>query len=274
VTGVGLGEFFPHYMRLKPPGAEETRLPHNMLLGLAAQCGIAGGLAALTCLLLPLTLNWLAGTGAGARRPEDRVLLGCVQAGLAAWSLHALADFNCEIPGTVMLVAILPLLALPSPPAAIAAAADPVPSHGAGLAVRLGALSLGLLAMTAIARWPGELAYQRLTELAGTQGVSLDTLHTATVRTARLLPWSPYPWSLLGRCADEAGAAGLALACYEKASGRAPHRSGFHARAAASALAAGDPGKAREALAAAAAWYPHSPEVRDLARKLAPLPPP
>jgi len=286
LTGVGLGEFFPEYMRLKAPGAEETRLPHNMFLGLAAQCGIGGALAALACLVLPLALGWLAPAVPGSAGMADRLFLGCVQAGLAAWSLHALADFNSEIPGTVMIVAILPLLVL-APGAGVGTPVGAAPPGGAvtgreggamigraGCAVRLGALLLALSAMAAIGRVPGELAYRELTELATTRGASLDVLHAAAVRAGQWLPWSPYPWSFLGRCADEAGAGGLALACYGEASVRTPHRSGFQARLAASALAAGDLARAREALARAMTWYPHSPEVQELARKMGPPPPP
>jgi hypothetical protein len=72
VAGVGLGEFFPWYMRLKPAGAEETRLPHCMVLGFAAQAGVLAGVAALGCLLLPLLpLRHLARNGRMKSAADD-----------------------------------------------------------------------------------------------------------------------------------------------------------------------------------------------------------
>ena len=112
LTGQGLGEFFPNYMRLKPLTAEETRDPHNFLLGMMAQCGIIGGIAALIALLFPFALA-LKGKLADAASPSAD-LLPAVLAGLAAWSTHTLFEFNELIPGTFFIVGWFICLALPT----------------------------------------------------------------------------------------------------------------------------------------------------------------
>lgn len=308
LTGVGLGEFFPHYMRLKPENAEETRLPHNMLLGLAAQCGLAGGVAAALCLALPLLLVWLcAGAAAGrispgvpaaapgSASPEvagvDVPLVFAAQVGLAAWSLHSLADFNFEIACFPALVGVLTVVMVqlsgaPEPPAVpgqkgkrsrgggpAAPVARDVAATPAGTAwspswrrVFVGtALVLALAAVAGIWRWPGEQAYQEAYNAIGVRDFDLDVLRAQALTAARLLPSSPQPWQLLGRAAEGCRAYPLAIEAYGEAVKRSPHRAAFFTHLARNHLSQGDRAAARQAMAQALAWYPLSRANRELA---------
>jgi hypothetical protein len=264
LTGVGLGEFFPNYLRLKPPAAEETRLPHNMLLGMAAQCGIPGGAAAAVCLLLPFWLWWLALHG--RLSGVDPWLIGVGEIGLFAWSIHALTDFNCEITGSMMIVAMLPLLLLP--------AAEPLPAPASprsripAMAGRAAAAFLGLAGLLALTRVPGEYSYQRLTSLVRSPQVSFGQVWEMAGRAGQQLPWSPYPWMVLGRKADELAAPEIALQAYDEARRRAPHRAAFHLRAADCAWRLGDREKALAAFREAQIWYPHAKRNAEFARRL------
>jgi len=111
LTGAGLGEFFPWYMRLKPIGMEETRDPHNFLLSMLSQCGVAGGVAALACIGLPfaLALGWLRQHWAKTPRPQSIAAIGAA----AAWGTHALFQFNDLVPASLYSAALLGLLVLP-----------------------------------------------------------------------------------------------------------------------------------------------------------------
>ena len=264
LTGIGLGEFQSHFLRVKPAEAEEARHPHNLLLSMAAQSGVAGGAAAALCLALPLALGPVLGRRRGA---ADDALLFFVRAGLASWCLHSLTDFNLMVPGTLGTAAVLPLLVLDVPP------------HQEGETSRRGRTAAwavaGMLAAGALAslwRYPGELAYARQTRLLR-RGVDTDAVYEQAARTGRLLPLSPYPWSALGRLAWKRGQFGLARRAYREAVRRAPHRSAFRRHLAEALVALGEPEAAREHARAAVTWHGTDPKARELARRLGVLPP-
>jgi len=261
VTGVGLGEFFPWYLRLKPAGAEESRQPHNLLLGFASQAGIAGGAAALVLLSLPLFLRY-----AWTRRniSYDAAMLSAVEIGLAAWCLHALVDFDVQIPGTVVTAAVLPLLALRPPPRQESRSVKSKSMLHAP--VRWGAALLGLLLASGIARWPGEKTYARMWAATGT--MPLADLHAAAEAASRRMPWNPYPWALLGRTADARDDAETSAAAWTEALLRTPHRAAFHRAAAEAYLRLGNRDQAAHHARIALEWYPTDPDVHNLARRL------
>ena len=264
VTGIGLGEFQSHFLRVKPAGAEEARHPHNLLLSMAAQSGVAGGAAAALCLALPLALGPVLRRRRGA---GDDGLVFLVRTGLASWCLHSLTDFNLLVPGTLGTAAILPLLALDVPPDQEGG----VPRRGRAVARAVaGTLAAGALA--SLWRYPGELAYARQTRLLQ-HGADTSVVHAQATHVARLLPLSPYPWSTLGRLAWQRGQFGLAQRAYREAVSRAPHRSVFRRHLAEALVALGELGHAREHARAAVTWYGTDPKARELAERLGVLPP-
>lgn len=126
LTGRGLGEFYPWYVRLKPFGAELSRDAHSFLASCASQCGVLGVAAALLALAFPWVqvvrrTRWSLGGGDAAPRLTAEAVLSCLPvAGYAAWSVHALFQFNELVPGTVYLLTTLPLLARSPQPSATA----------------------------------------------------------------------------------------------------------------------------------------------------------
>jgi hypothetical protein len=259
LTGVGLGEFFPEYMRIKPFVAEETRVAHNMVLEMLSQAGGLGGLAALLCVLLPAW--FVLGPGSAQRGDDDALSLAAV-AGLSAWSLHALLDMDLQVPPTVMIAAVLPLFCCRQP-------------DGAG-AARLRAverwlyLGLAVLALLALWRVPGERAFRRLADEAGRLGPA--ELEAATQDAARRLPFSPEPWATYGREALARGRPADAAEAFVQAQARTPHRSAFRAWQAQSRLLAGDLPAAATAAREAWALYPGSSRAMLLNALLAWLP--
>lgn len=260
VTGVGLGEFFPHYMRLKTADAEETRVPHNFILNLLSQAGIAAGAAVLVCYLVPLFARALIRHGSGRSPPLLETAV--IQAGLAAWLLHALLDFNIMIPGTVQTVVVLPMLLMHGEPAV----EPPAGKFQRDWKRRGLLLGVALFATAGIWRWPGERAYQRFYNNTRSGEVSTATLREQAARAAGLLPLSPYPWTVFGRVAEQRFRHGLAMKAYRRAAARAPHRASLHAKVARSAWKVGRHQEARQALRRALQWYPANPEFRDMAK--------
>jgi hypothetical protein len=244
-TGAGLGEFLNAYVRLKPLGAEETRAAHNLVLEMLSQCGLLGGLAGLLCALLPV---WLSLRRPAAGAPGDDLLAAAAVAGLGAWVLHALLDFNLQIPPTVALAAVLPVFCWPADGSS--------PSLPAGRAQRLLLVFLGGCAVLALWRVPGERAFRRLGDsLART--AARDAAVVAR-QAARWLSLSPEPLAMYGKellaqgePAAAASALGLALV-------RAPHRSALYAWRAEAALRSGDLASAEAAARQAWERYPWS----------------
>jgi tetratricopeptide (TPR) repeat protein len=256
LTGVGLGEFFPQYLLLKPFAAEETRVAHNLVLEMLSQAGGFAGLAALLCVLLPA---WFALGRGAAQRGGDELLALAAVAGLGGWGLHALLDFNLQIPPTVMIAAVLPLFCWRS-------------SDGAAVS-RLGGVERSLLAglaVVALLAWwrvPGERAFRLLAD--GVPRLSLSELGEETLRTARVLPLSPEPWATYGRESLARGRPAEAAEAFRQALLRAPHRSALQAWRGQALLLAGDVPAA--AVAAREAWtlYPGSPRAMLLSALLA-----
>tara|TARA_B100000809_G_scaffold141929_1_gene139490 strand:- start:2177 stop:3196 length:1020 start_codon:yes stop_codon:yes gene_type:complete len=264
-AGAGVGEFFPNHMRLKRAGAEETRLPHNLLLYFLSQCGIVGGLAGLLFIVQPVIL-WFRRIGS---EPPDPLAFGCVIAGMLAWSAHALADFDLHVPATMMMVVTLPLLVLQLPSAV-----------SGGLWWHRSLCMLAALACLANLFWiPGDMAHQdlqlamdfqqRLTQQsppgrAPRPGALLPLVDRVGKRT----PWSPYPYDSFGKHAFQLREYALAREAFMAAAERAPHRSSVYKQIADCSIELGELKVAREYLEKALLWYPHDPRLSSRIRRL------
>jgi hypothetical protein len=245
-------------MSLNPPGAEETRVAHSFFLSFLSECGIVGGLAAGLWLLQPLLL--VLGWRSGRLSVRDEGYALAVFCGLTGWLLHGLADFNVYIPGSVMLVSCLPAMAFDAPPADVSATRRQ--------RRRIVLLALGLIAVAGLWRLPGERAYQLLAAEAQARELNWSRLRRKGERAGRLLWRSPYPLDILGKAAQHLGDHRRAVAAFEEAIRRTPHRAAFHAHLAESQLALGDVAAAQHSVASALAWYPHNPKYRKLAERI------
>lgn len=252
VTGAGLGEFFPWYMRLKPLSAEETRDPHNLLLSMASQCGLAGMLAALAIIGLPFYLTWKPFS-----ERQNLALRTAACAGAGAWGVHALFQFNELIPATVCLVPVVGLLA-----ATGTFCEDPGPD-----AERLPLLPVwlrpvlalaGCLACLPLGRVPGERLFQIVNsrrDLHPEQAVAM--LREANRRLSR----SPAPPRMLAEVGLALRQLDVALEGAEEMVRRTPHRAAAHLRLARLRILRGEWALAETALDQAALWYPGDGDV-------------
>lgn len=247
VTGVGLGEFLSAYLEIKPFGAEETRAAHNLILEMLAQTGAAGGVAGACCILLPV---WLS---LRRREPGDETLHAAAVAGLGAWSLHALLDFDLQIPPTVTLAAAMPLFCRPG-----GGGARPQ-GRPAGVLERGLLAGLAVLSVAALWRVPGEDAFRRLSDLLGDAGD--EVIEAAAGRASCLLPLSPEPPAMWGREQIARGRPVRAADAFRQALARTPRRSALHAWLAHALLVAGDFAGAETAAREAWGRYPGSPRA-------------
>ena len=105
--GGGIGEYRNYYLQYKTPGFEGVVLPHSASVALISQCGVSGVLAVLAILygFIKMGRKYLS-----LSHPLNHFIFG----GILAWLIHAQADFNFFIPGTVMtLAALLALMEIP-----------------------------------------------------------------------------------------------------------------------------------------------------------------
>jgi len=257
LTGVGLGEFFPHYIRLKPAGAEETRQPHNLLLAFASQAGVGAALLAALILALPFLLElakrraWLCAI--------DCRLWRALQVGLVAWALHALLDFHLQIPALVATAALLPVLMQ----------VPPQPCRESARRCWL-LLPLALCAVSALWLWPQATAFQRLQDLINNPRIHDSYIvYSQTKITASVWPVASAPWATFARWADARGMSELAVIGWQQAVQRAPHRAGYHYHLAVSLWRCGDIASASVSAAEALHWYPGQPRNQQLITMIA-----
>lgn len=201
LTGVGMGEFFPWHLRLKPPNAEETRLPHNTILLFLSQCGLLGAAAALYFLVSPLLL-WRRCAKGRTKLVSPGLWLVAV-GGWLAWAAHSLADFNLQIPGTMLLVAALPILAIDLTQTAT------LPQHSGATVWRVQLLILALAGIANLWQVPGARRYQELTNHRqetiqspadnARQRLQPEGLYKLAEQCAVWQPHSPDPWDIAGK---------------------------------------------------------------------------
>ncbi len=304
LLGVGLGEFFPWYMRLKPPGAEETRIPHSILMLFASQ----GGLLGLLALAGWTTANALAigrqlpqavksppkskpaqaavpprqkdagASPAGQQSPPlaasspasplDGLLVGAVALGATAWLLHALVDFNMQIPGTVGTVAALAgLFAGVSPPPG-----DRPPLALPPVAAYALAVLLGVLAFAGLWRLPGERVYQQFYQASQTPDNDWEDCRRLAELARRRLPFSPYPDIVLAKLATARNQPHVASIALQQALERTPHRGSLWYALCHLHLANRRFEAARQAYQQAILWHPHAEPRQELDRLFAPRP--
>lgn len=253
MTGHGLGEFFPNYMRLKSLEAEETRDPHNFLLGMMAQCGILGGIAAICALGLPFLIALK-----GKLTDSDSPLLPAVLSGLCAWSAHTLFEFNELIPGTFYIVVWFLCFILPQP----SADSPRLPKWA-----RIPAAILAIFALLPLLRIPAEYTFQQL-ENGNAEGSPFSILKELDERLPRSVGPAdvryrlsinallPRPDSRKTTSMPENYAAENAWQSVNILVKRTPHRSSSWHKYALTAAAMGNWDETRKAVATTRQWYP------------------
>ncbi len=259
VAGIGLGEFFPNYLRIKPPDAEETRLVHNLFLHFLSQCGLLGGVAALFFLIQPLIIWWSHKT----KRLLCSIPEFCfaVLIGYGAWMWHSLTDFNIQITGSLFIAAILPVLIL-------SGTTKGKNDNKTGKTISISLFFLAITGLSSIGRISGEKAYQQLYNKQFNP-ISAHALTNEVQAISKKMPYSPYPWDILGKKALSQSQIDLAIYAFEEAKKRTPHRASYYGFSAHCLLLKGNLPEALKNINTALQWYPHKRDYLNLKKKIA-----
>lgn len=169
LIGAGWGEFYYEYMQNKSDGTEESpRSPHNVILAFGSQAGVLAMLALAAVMLWPFAV--LAVRARRGRIDGETALLAI---GLAAISLHSLADVNDIVPASAALWGAVSLMVVSG-----GAPSAPSRSRGVGAYLLLAAvLTLSVLNFE---------CSRRLAQLEGYTGMSSARIVELADAAARL----------------------------------------------------------------------------------------
>ena len=257
ILGVGLGEFFPFYLKLKPPGAEETRLAHNLFLHFASQCGFIGGVAAILFLIHPVIL-WL-NVKKGKLLLTNPTIFYAIFLGICAWLFHSLTDFNIQISGTVIIVCLLPILTIKT--------TDHIKSTSDNKLIIVWVCVLAIIGFSPLSRFFGEEKYQRFYNKQY-KSITAQSLVAEVKAVSSTMPFSPYPWDILGKKSLQQSQIDLAIYSFQEANKRTPHRAAYYAFLAQCKLSKRELSEALENINTALIWYPHKPQYLQIKQSI------
>lgn len=112
-TGTGWGDFFTDYPRLKLLSNDETpHSPHNLVLFFGSQCGLAGFLAALALLAVPLFAGFrkVLRMRKESGLTDETLLAAGLLGSLTVISLNSLIEVGIEVPAYAALLILLSAL--------------------------------------------------------------------------------------------------------------------------------------------------------------------
>ena len=275
ITGVGWGDFFHEYMRIKGvPGSEAPHTPHNFILSFAAQTGIAGLAASLLVIGTPF-LGYMRRLKL-RMRPDWRET--AILAGWLGWCAHSLIDFNIQVPGTVGMATVMLLLL----PLNNADSANPDSDSDAGeprakiisssnskhsfILMSLAAILAAAAITFSLSRWNFESKQTRLMTTCGMtmmgsvekripSNSEVDALLNACVQIA---PRSPFPWICAGNSAQRLGEWERSRYFFKEAVKRAPERASAYYHLFLAEMALGDRKAAAENIEKAAELFPNA----------------
>ena len=253
--GVGMGEYYTHYLQNKSSRAPVTRFAHSLFLCFLSQCGVFGGIAALIMLFYPIWLMILIIKR--KLRFQSEAIWVAVFSGSLAWAGHSLLDFNIQVPSTVATFLILPSLGLKF--------------HKDDLIVPLrrfipvgliGLLFVGIC-LIPITRFNGEKNYKILSQLIKNQS-SEKNIYTIGEIASRKLPYSPYPASKIAQFAIKSEQYEYAVKQLKDCIRRTPHRSTYYALLAQVYEKMGKKDDALLSIELALLWYPTNKKYKEI----------
>lgn len=112
-TGTGWGDFFTDYPGLKLLSNDETpHSPHNLVLFFGSQCGLAGFLAALALLAVPLSAGFrkVLRMRKESGLTDETLLAAGLLGSLTVISLNSLIEVGIEVPAYAALLILLSAL--------------------------------------------------------------------------------------------------------------------------------------------------------------------
>lgn len=268
LTGVGWGDFFHEYMKIKTVISDEApHDPHNFVLTFASQTGIAGLLVSAAFLVYPAwaLLNKVRKGWTGFSSVFSLESMAFV--GWTAWTLHTLSDINFEIPGTVATALVIVFAALYSSGTTDTARRKSLKFMWILLwgGIALSSIIFSLYAIK------GEIAFFELQELCDYRTrtpeefakISTDEVNLALYRAADLQLSSPFPWAAAADFMWIRRRPELAIMYYKEAQKRSPCRPSFYYRLYMFNLMLGNKDEALKNLEKARELFPNNPQYKD-----------
>jgi hypothetical protein len=247
LTGAGMGEFYNYHIQNMKSGGEITRFAHNLALNLLSQCGLFGGIAALSMLFHPIFLLFLV--------KKEKLIIGSKSTYIAtflggiAWSLHSLLNFNIQVPATICTFLILPSFSLSFPKNRKVL---PIKNN---IALSFCCLILIGFSLIPTTRLSGEKKYKILEKLIE-NGASKSEIYEIGEMAITSLSNSPYPTSRIALFALHEGDYEIAINKLKESIKRTPHRSSYHYWIAYVYAKIGKIDESYSSIESALFWYP------------------
>lgn len=237
IFGIGWGDFFHEYTRIKTfPTQEAPHTPHNFVLSFASQAGILGACISILVLILPFFYLYLLKNKDTSERPNDdsesKIYILCILTGWLAWATHSLLDLNIQVPGTVA-TAFLLLLLLPK---FTLKRTDIEFSNTQKKLIKIIIVLLScIIVFYSYKRLKQEKSLYILQKLCNfkivpekPKKIPFKYIEYQLQHTTKLMPYSPFPWSIAGMAAINSGYYSKAEIYYKKAIEKSPKRALFY----------------------------------------------
>jgi len=237
--GTGPGTFGSIYPKYKTALTEEAQLVHNNFLQMWSDSGVAA--------FVIFAALWAVGLWEAARRRNAPLV-----AGLVAWTVHGLLDFDLYVPGIA-----LPAFALLGVVHGLSRSCQPTADGRRWLRVAAAAVVLAAVLWFEGRMYAASVAYR-----AAKTSVGENRLRAAAA-TVNRAPLNPQYWATLGAAASQFKDDELAVESYGKAVDLDPMRAARYAHLARAYWLAGKQALAVRALRQAVALNPTEQGYRE-----------
>lgn len=273
-SGTGWGDFFHEYTRIKLfPNPEAPHSPHNFIMDFTSQTGFLGLLISSMALFIPLYIIFCE----IRKKNQAEVMQGrnmVILLGWFAWGLHALADINSQIPGSVATGITMLMLMSFAPEKTETSKTPKVPWNRkvAFLWYFVFSLLIALTMSFSIYRIRGELAFCGLQSLCEPNfatreeinAIPFSKVENALASCRQYMPYSPFPWASAGNFAEERGFWGMAEQYHKKAIELSPERSAFYYRLYITQMILGKKEEAKAGIKKARELFPNNLKYRNI----------
>ena len=257
-TGAGWGDFFHSYTYLKMfLTTEAPHDPHNFIISMGSQAGIAAMITAILIILVPILLV-LKKINKLPLKEKLKTLEFPILLGFMAWSIHSFMDINLQIPGTAATAIILCIIMTKFDKPSHCQIKISIPLKSIFLSLSLVIISVGFY------RLRGEYYLSKLSNICYSQ-LLLDNSASVNIPEAENLlktaiaaaPYSPFPWATFGDFAIKNEMRDEAERCFTNAIRLSPGRANFYYSLAMIQKKAGKTGYAIKNMGLAAKLFPY-----------------
>jgi hypothetical protein len=228
-TGIGWGDFFHSYTYLKKfLTTEAPHDPHNFIISMGSQAGIAAMMTATLIILVPILLV-LKKLNKFPLKEKFKTFEFPILLGFTAWSIHSFMDMNFQIPGTTATAIIL----------CIIMTRIDNPFHcQKKISIALKSISLFIslaIILAGFYRLREEYYLSKLSNICYPQFSSGNSTNVNILEAEKLLkttikaaPYSPFPWAIFGDFAIKNNMEDQAELCFTNAIRLSPRRANFY----------------------------------------------